>query len=226
MIKGSFSSSGYLLLLDIMNYNFEDLTGKKFTRLTVIKYIGNYKWLCKCKCGKIRKIRSDSLKSGNTKSCGCFKIKFPLRKKQKNTSKKRIIHNMCKSPEYKSWYSMKKRCSDKNHISYKYYGEKGIIVCKQWLEFMVFYKDMGNRPKNTTLDRIDNSKGYFKENCKWSTHKEQTRNRKSNVRITYKRKTRCLKDWADELKIDYHQFYVMVQRDGKTIKEIIKQKVV
>lgn len=80
------------------------------------------------------------------------------------------------SPTYKSWHSMKQRCLNPNNPSAHNYSERGITVCDRWLDFNNFLADMGERPENTSLDRIDNDKGYSKENCRWTDHTTQIRN--------------------------------------------------
>jgi hypothetical protein len=98
-------------------------------------------------------------------------------------------HGKRKDPIYYVWRSMKQRCLNKNHKNYDRYGGRGITVCDEWLNsFENFYRDMGDRPKGLSLDRIDNNKGYSKENCRWTTFKNQSRNRVSNVMINYKGK--------------------------------------
>lgn len=96
---------------------------------------------------------------------------------------------------------MKTRCDNKTHNAYARYGGRGITYDPSWKEFKNFIKDMGLKPHSTMeLDRIDNNKNYCKENCRWATKKEQTRNRggKRATRLyTYDGKTMCIKDWAD-----------------------------
>ena len=82
-------------------------------------------------------------------------------------------------PEYHVWYNMLRRCNNKSHPKYPRYGGRGITVCKEWSEFGNFYRDMGDRPARLQIDRIDNNKGYYKDNCRWVTHKANIRN--SNV---------------------------------------------
>jgi len=90
-------------------------------------------------------------------------------------------HGMEGSKEYAIWIGMKQRCFNRNISYYKYYGGRGISVCAEWLKFENFYKDMGKRPAEHSLDRVDNNKGYSKENCRWATRKEQMRNKRDNV---------------------------------------------
>jgi len=95
---------------------------------------------------------------------------------------------MSGAPEYKSWHMMKQRCSNKNHTKYPTYGGVGIGYEKSWDSFSSFFKDMGVRPEGKTLDRINNSEGYSKENCRWATIQEQQNNRSCNAWVKYKGK--------------------------------------
>ena len=103
-------------------------------------------------------------------------------------------HGYYGTPTYRSWSGMLYRCRKKGQ---KHWHDRGIRVCRQWLKFEVFVKDMGNRPPDTSIDRIDNNKGYFKENCRWASQRTQCRN-KSNNRL-FKGKT--LAEWSEILGI-------------------------
>jgi len=148
---------------------FIDLAGKKFGRLTVKEATNKRKnrsvvWLCVCECGNIYLGNSNDLQKGHTKSCGCLKIA------------KATTHGKRYSSVYKSWAGMLQRCENKNNVAYQRYGGRGIAVCERWHVFEEFYKDMGDCPKGLSLERIENSKGYFPKNCCWATPKEQANN--------------------------------------------------
>lgn len=99
---------------------------------------------------------------------------------------------------------MKNRCLNKMSNRFQRYGARGITICERWMEFHNFLEDMGHPPKGMQLDRIDNDKGYFPENCKWSSRSEQAKNRSTTVVIRFKGESKCLTDWATHLGIDRH----------------------
>ena len=91
------------------------------------------------------------------------------------------FHGMYFTPEYRSWRKMKERCNNKNHKYYKNYGGRGISVCKEWNDFMAFYKDMGDKPfPNADIDRIDNNGDYEPSNCRWVSRAENCHNKSTN----------------------------------------------
>ncbi|GEM_PF-2576050 len=91
----------------------------------------------------------------------------------------RKTHGMCKTKEYQCWRAFKNRCMNEKNVQFKDYGGRGITVSNEWLEFVNFYSDMGNCPDGFEIDRIDNNKGYCKKNCRWTTKKINSRNRRS-----------------------------------------------
>ena len=195
--------------------------GDKYNRLTAIKFSHkaktNQHWLFKCDCGNEKIISVSYVKSGATKSCGCLR---------KNNGRK-IIHGKTGTKIYKCWCSMKRRCLDKNRKDYKHYGGRGITVCHKWLKFINFYKDMGEKPKGLTLDRIDNNGDYCKENCRWATRKEQQNNRRDNYLITYKGKTQTINQWAERLGISRGVIFWRIKKGWsikKTLENSVKKK--
>lgn len=156
---------------------FNDLTGKKFGRLTVIKYLGASKWLCICECGNEKAISQDCLVRRGTKSCGCLQREAAARVGTR--------HGGSKTRLYRVWQSMKTRCTHPSHRSYKNYGGRGIKVCDEWLDFAEFEKwalssgYMPDAPKGVcTLDRIDVDGNYEPSNCRWVSVKEQNLNKR------------------------------------------------
>ncbi|PHB11470.1 hypothetical protein COE80_31060 [Bacillus pseudomycoides] len=165
----------------LIKRDFDDLTGNKYNRLTVIKYIetkhSHRVWECKCDCGKITKVREQNLKRGTSKSCGCYNRELSSLKHKKHGQS---FINGKFTPEYQAWANMKKRCSNPNANGYEYWGGRGINYCDRWESFDNFFEDMGSRPTpNHSLDRIDNSKGYCSENCKWTDKAQQVINRRT-----------------------------------------------
>lgn len=112
-------------------------------------------------------------------------------------------HLMSYSSEYVSWKSMKLRCLNEKATGYSRYGGAGIGICDRWMSFENFYADMGVRPKGSTLDRIDNTKGYCPENCRWSTKKDQCNNRNNNVRLEYQGEVKTVAQWARSIGVKH-----------------------
>lgn len=155
------------------------MIGERFTKLVVIEECNEKfskrgkRYVCQCDCGNQSIVRSDFLKSGNTKSCGCI-----LGKPSKPRATKER-HGMSYSSEYRIYNAMKSRCYNDKVKGYEYYGGRGVIVCDRWLEsFQNFYDDMGPRPNELSIDRINNDGNYEPDNCKWSNKSEQNMNRR------------------------------------------------
>lgn len=140
--------------------------GSVFGRLTILEDLGvegrRRKVLASCACGSgCKEYRWERLEAGNTASCGCLQ---PERMTEINTK-----HGLTRSPTYSSWQSMKDRTLNPKCREYPIYGGSGITIDPRWREFQNFLDDMGERPTwARVIDRVDNSQGYFKWNCRWA----------------------------------------------------------
>lgn len=173
-----------------------DLTGKKIGRLTVLERDRNRTgkgayWICVCECGNRVSVSGDNL-GKNVNSCGCLR--------SQNTKSMKSSHGMRYTKLYGVWCSMKSRCHNPNSKSYKNYGGRGIYVCDEWRNsfesFCKWSKENGYK-EGLQIDRIDNEKGYYPDNCRWITRKENMNNTTKNVFITYKMETHTLSEWSD-----------------------------
>src|SRR5688572_27097643 len=112
------------------------------------------------------------------------------------------------------WRSMRQRCRNKNTRSYKYYGGRGIKVCKRWMVFDNFLKDMGLSPLNKVIDRIDYDQDYKPSNCRWATYKESNLNYGRNVKVTHNGITKTILEWANQIGIEYAALRARIQVRG------------
>ena len=115
----------------------------------------------------------------------------------------RELLGLCGTPTHNSWSTMKQRCLNPTNSNYHYYGGRGITVDPKWLLLSGFVADMGLRPPGGTLERIDNSKGYYKDNCKWATRREQSNNMRRNHLLTVADRTLTLMQWSRETGINF-----------------------
>ena len=193
-----------------------NLVGKKFGSWEVISLLkekthSELTWECKCECGKIRKVRSSYLIKGRSKSCGC--------KRQNHKT-----HGMTASRIYRIWSNMHSRCNNPKVKSYSDYGAKGIKVCEEWSIFENFFNDMSDGySDNLTIERIDNSKGYCKENCKWITREFQAFNRTNSVIIEYNGDRYCLAELAKKINVPYNRMYQQIFKLKWDIEKVINQ---
>lgn len=115
-----------------------------------------------------------------------------------------------RSPTYNSWAGMMQRCYYPKHVKYHLYGGRGIEVCERWHLFDNFLADMGERPMGTSLDRIDGTKGYSPDNCRWSTKSEQMRN--TGRALVFEGKP--LAQWAEESGVPYQTLKARLRDQG------------
>lgn len=166
-----------------------DMSGKRFGEWTVIDYAGNSKWNCVCSCGTRKTVRTNELKNGRSKSCGCL-----ARKK----------HDLNYTRLYKTWQNMKERCGNPNCKCYENYGGRGITICNEWRNsFRSFYEwaIANGYAEELSIDRIDVNGNYEPSNCRWATSEEQANNTRRNHYITYLGRTITLMQAAREYNI-------------------------
>lgn len=199
----------------------QECIGKRYGRLTVISLnldkIKEVKerthktyifYNCKCDCGNYSVTEKSRLKSGNTKSCGCYEKEC----KKTNCLKHGAYSNFEKGKRerlYSTYSKMKQRCYNKNNKDYNYYGGRGILICDEWLDkengYEIFREWSLNNgyTDDLTIDRIDVNGNYKPSNCRWVDMKTQMNNTRQNHMITYNGKTQSLTMWSEELDIPY-----------------------
>lgn len=155
------------------------MIGKQFGRWTVLGRHSvdsnrSIKYFCVCECGVKKAVSGHSLRNGSSKSCGCFQ--------KQRAVETHTTHGLTASRTYNTWHSMIKRCKNESEPYYNNYGGRGIRVCDEWLTFQGFLSDMGERPKNLTLDRIDVNGNYERLNCRWATQDQQRANTRTQKR--------------------------------------------
>lgn len=188
--------------------NFVDLTEKRFGKLTVQKYLGKSKWLCKCDCGNETITSTRYLKIGHTKSCGCLRKEKCYEMHKINQKYKNIKCDKVYAKLKSIYEGMIERCYDKNSERYKDWGGRSIKVCEEWHNFENFYNwaitsgfDINKKQKEQSIDRIDNNKDYSPFNCRWATAKEQARNKRNNFLIKYNGEIHCEAEWVEILNL-------------------------
>lgn len=201
----------------------KDLTNMRFGRLTVLKSIGvnkygNHIWECKCDCGNLHTVNSAKLIQGKTKSCGCLKKEQGIKQLEKHG-----ITTGGKPRTFIIWNGMKARCYNPKSVSYKNYGAKGIKMCEEWLSFENFHNWAISHgyADDLQIDRIDNSKGYSPDNCRWVSVTENMRNQTKTRNIEVYGIKLPLSVWCKELQISKSTAY----RNLNTIEDYIKQKI-
>lgn len=195
------------------------MVNKTFGRLRVISEspIKRYKrffWLCLCQCGNEKIMDGNALRTGRAKSCGCIVAE--------GIKQRSVIHGRTRTPEYRVWQHIKGRCNTPTDAAYHNYGGRGIKVCNRWNNsFQDFLEDMGLRPSlKHSIERVNNSKGYSPENCKWATRKEQANNTRNTRRIEYNNQSMSVAQWAEKLNVNPFTLYRRLY-SGWTDLEII-----
>lgn len=151
-----------------------------------------FMWLCACTCGTETVVRDNNLRQGKVESCSCLRRQL--------TSERNTKHGFGSTPEAQAWRDMKKRCLNPEDKNYHNYGGRGITVAAEWVDdFLCFLSDVGSRPNpKSTLDRVDNSKGYCPGNVRWVSMQRQQRNKRVNLLVAVGGVTKTAVEWAEE----------------------------
>lgn len=147
-------------------------------------------WRCVCACGTERKIKSNHLTSGHTKSCGCARHASLTKHGHAKVGRR--------TRTYSVWIAMRARCQNPNSQRWHRYGGRNITICERWLSYEIFLADMGEAPRGLQLERRNNDGPYTKDNCYWADRFEQGSNTSKNHNITVQGRTQPLIKWARE----------------------------
>lgn len=183
------------------------LVGDRFGKLSILKEVESHvtsggnkkrKFLCRCDCGREKTVMLQSLKRGLTVSCGCFQ------REQSGKSLARVAttHGLSQHPLYFRWCGIKARCN-----AHEYYRDKQISVCDEWKQSFVTFYDWAISNgwyDGAEIDRIDNSKGYSPDNCRWVSRSTNMRNTTRQRPISFRGKTQSLRHWSEELGIGFY----------------------
>lgn len=180
-----------------------DLTGQRFGMLTVKEFdsLNKHKqalWKCLCDCGNTKVVSSNNLRRGLIISCGCYH--------DENIKHINVTHGHSKTRLYKIWQGIKRRCYNSNEIRFKNYGGKGIKMAKEWKDNFTIFEEWAlnnGYEDNLTIDRIDLSKDYEPNNCRWTTIEQQANNKSNNVFIEINGESHTLGEWAKIAGISY-----------------------
>lgn len=178
------------------------LSGQRFGTLVVIGRSGNIgkfaAWTCRCDCGTELRVGGNRLRQGRKNHCGA-----PAHKPKRPTPLTAEYRS-----EYQSWTSMRERCTDPKHKNFKHYGGRGITIDPRWNEFKNFMLDMGRKPDpKFTIEREDVNGNYEPKNCRWISRKDQSRNKRNSVFVTYNGKRMLLIDLVEELGLSRNNVY-------------------
>lgn len=201
-----------------------DITGRKYGRLTVLrengKQRGNILWLCRCDCGNEINAIAYNLKNGHTRSCGCLSSEIK--------SSVHSTHKCSGGRLYRIWRHIKSRCLNKKVPHYKYYGERGITMCKEWEKSFETFLDWAisnGYKENLSIDRIDVNGNYEPSNCRWANAKMQANNKTNNRLIEYNGECHTLSEWSSILGISHLTISKRIDDYGWDVKKAFETPV-
>jgi len=218
-LKYKLNISSEDIINDNKNISFKNskYIGEIVHDLVITNCLTNDIVMCQCKCGKEFKIKIVDLFTYNRKELVSNNI---LEECNCNT-----FQYISRSREYRIWNNIKQRCYNANNDSFIYYGERGIEMCSKWKNsFSCFISDMGFCPDGYSIDRLDTNKGYYKENCRWATSKQQNNNKRNNKYIQFQGRIQTIREWCTELKLDYAIVMYRIYKQKYSVEKAFYRK--
>lgn len=199
------------------------ISGLRFHRFTTIREvepspIGHRRVLCRCDCGQERTVQLSNLRSGNSKSCGCF-----LREQ---VSRQFATHRGSRTRLYGIWTKIIDRTCNPSVPCYKRYGGRGIVMCDEWRNSYAAFRDwaqVNGYHDDLTIERKDVNGNYEPDNCTWIPQGKQAWNRRTSLLVTIDGRTQCLAAWAEEFGVKYKAVWQLVSR-GRTPEEALQYR--
>jgi hypothetical protein len=179
------------------------MPGLKFGRWVTVCETTCGKAIYECECGTIKELWTSNVRNGKSRSCGCLCSEV-------NATAK-TTHGLSRTPAYSVWSGMIQRCTNPKRNRYENYAGRGIAVCERWALFENFVADMGQPPEGMTLERKENDKGYFRENCEWAPMSKQANNKSTSHKLTYGGKTQTVAEWARELSVSPYTLHTRIK---------------
>jgi len=196
-----------------------DMAGKIFGRWTVLSYVGDSKWKCRCECGCEKAVEGKSLRRGISQ--GCISCHTRTRPATKHGGKHTRLYNI--------WCGMKTRCYNVNDVVYPRYGGRGITICDEWRADFDAFRDWSvanGYTDSLTIDRYpDNSGNYEPGNCRWATYAEQSRNHSRNRPIEFRGRTVLICDLAAEVGLPQDILKNRILRYGWDVERAVSEPV-
>ena len=200
------------------------IIGEKYGRLTVLgERKEGKRWIakCRCDCGTVWETRSDRLRGGRVKSCGCYKKDL----QRTLVIRRNKTHSRSNTRLYAIWNGMLQRCDNPNRVAYKNYGGRGIGVCAEWREFEKFFEwaMLNGYRDDLEIDRINVNGNYEPNNCRWITRAAQAANKRNNFMVEYAGEKMHLAELSRRTKIPYNRLKSRISVYGLSVDEAVRR---